>query len=240
MREPISDPRLPQSLPARSVAGRLHTPDIHWPGWIRDVERKRRQIDRAPRPMPWWIYRDSTVSSFKLEGLEASPLDVDAAARAADQTRRTLRSPGRQRIRNHLAVLLAIDRQLRRHVTLNIDFVVRSYTSLSGGLSTQQLTASAMRRIESAVRQINSPQLRLQPAVQEIAALHCELLNDDIFPSFNGIIARLLLRYHLGTCALPPVVFDPDADTDCFAGAQLLLPRLLQRVQETLARLSGI
>jgi len=240
MREPPSDPRTPQPIPTRSAAERLHGADIQWHGWIRDVERKRRQIDRAPRPMPWWIYRDSTVSSFRLEGIDASPTDVDAAARASDRTRRGLRSPGRQRVRNHLAALLAIDRQLRGHVALKTDFVVRCYTSLSGGLSTQQLTSNAMQRINSAVGQINSPQLRLQPAVQEIAALHCELLNDDIFPSFNGIIARLLLRSHLGTCALPPVIFDPDADPSCFATPQLLLPRLLQRVQETLARLSGV
>jgi hypothetical protein len=52
----------------------------------------------------------------------------------------------------------------------------------------------------------------MQAALQEIAGTHAKLLDDPLVPSFNGILARLLLRYHLGRCKLPAVVFDPAVD----------------------------
>jgi hypothetical protein len=80
---------------------------------------------------------------------------------------------------------------------------------------------------------MNSPQLRLGPALREIATMHVLLLADPFVPGFNGILARLLLRYHLGRCGLPPVLFDPAADAAHLASEATLLPRLLDLITES-------
>ena len=67
-----------------------------------------------------------------------------------------------------------------------------------------QLTGNANDRLAALVERMNSPELRLQAGVQQVARLHAQLLADPLVPSFNGILARLLLRYHLGRCGLRP------------------------------------
>jgi hypothetical protein len=62
------------------------------------------------------------------------------------------------------------------------------------------------------------------------------MLADPVVPSFNGILARLLLRYHLGRCGLPPVLFAPDLDG---AGRLLDEPRLLARLLELIHQSYG-
>src|SRR5205814_2494563 len=96
-----------------------------------------------------------------------------------------------------------------------------------------QIDGQTALRIERVVSSINSPQLRLWPAVQEITALHVRLLADPFVPGFNGIMARLLLRYHLGRCGLPPVVFDPDTDRTRFTAEASLLLRILELILQS-------
>jgi hypothetical protein len=72
--------------------------------------------------------------------------------------------------------------------------------------------------------------LRLAAAIPEIASLHVTLLADPLVPSFNGILSRLLLRYHMGRCNLPAVVFDPAMDTRA-ASADAMAARLIDLLE---------
>jgi hypothetical protein len=217
----------------RVLLARPLSVEVEWPRWLRGIERKRRTLAAKPPAAMELLIRKATLSSFRLEGIDASDADMDEAA-TPTRNRRLFRSRQRTRIRNHLAILLSIERQLRKRQPLKAPYVVRWYTVIGGGLSTTSLALPGMVRIESVVRRINSPQMRLQPAIQEIAKLHCDLLADAMFPSFNGILARLLLRVHLGHCGLPPVVFDPAVDRQRLSDANLLLPRLLELIDRSL------
>ena len=90
-----------------------------------------------------------------------------------------------------------------------------------------------MSRSSTSCARIDSPQLRLQPAVHEIARTHVELLSDALFPSFNGILSRLLMRYHLGRCGLPAVVFDESIPLSSLAIEQSLTMCLLAGIDES-------
>ena len=186
---------------------------IDWPRWLRLVERKRKLTTRTEhhsRALPDSILQLGTLASFKLEGIELDDATAIAALQPGNQ------KPGREhnhfrsrlamRIRNHVAILHRIERGLHHGESLKTAAVVRWYTLISSGLSTTSLDEPTMSRLDQLVRRINSPHLRLQPAVQEIARLHAQSIADPLVPGFNGILARLLLRYHLGRCGLPPVV----------------------------------
>ena len=108
--------------------------------------------------------------------------------------------------------------------------VIRWYTSISCGLSTAALDEGTIDRLDTVVRRINSPQLRLQPAVSEIARLHTQLISVPFVPSFNGILARLMLQFHLGRCGLPPILFDPEADQGIMEDENRLLDRMLHLI----------
>ena len=123
-----------------------------------------------------------------------------------------------------------IELSLRAGATLTSQTVLRWYTSISCGLSLAALDESSMARLENIVRRINSPQFRLQPAITEIARVHAQLNSDPLVPSFNGIVARLLLQYHLGRCGLPRVVFDDKADPALLTDEPRLLKRILEMV----------
>jgi hypothetical protein len=157
-----------------------------------------------------------------------------AKALAVGSAGRAFRSRSAQRIRNHVAILRSIDQALRIGQPLRSSAVLRWYTSISSGLSTTALDAATMTRLDLAVRRINSPQLRLQPAVQEIATLHASLLADPLVPSFNGILSRLLLHFHLGRCKLSPILFDPTEDPARMADERRLLAILLPLIQASL------
>jgi hypothetical protein len=205
--------------------------DDDWRRWLRDIERKRRLAARSNSslaPLPDYLVR-ATSASFRLEGLDVSESDV-AAALSGGRCARGLRSRQVQRLRNHAAILAHVETAVRAGKPLTSDGVVRWYTSVSCGLSTNDLDESAKGRIDGVARQINSPQLRPQPAVREVARLHAQILSDPLVPSFNGILARLLLRYHLGRCGLPPVVFAPDTPAACLAKEAALLPLLLTAI----------
>jgi len=218
-----------------------------WPALLRRVERKRRSLDRdhegadpapatanlIPSP-PDEYYLRATWASFRLEGLDVSADELqDALAPGAD--RPTLRTRQSLRLRNHAAILHRIENDLQQGLPLTSDGVLRWYVGISAGLSTTSLDQPTEARVEDVVRRVNSPQLRLQPALQEVAVTHLRLLADPLVPSFNGILARLLLRYHLGRCKLPAVIWDPAVDARP-RDAQSMLRRLVELLDESYDR----
>jgi hypothetical protein len=230
-----SAPIVQQSTSPNSTGQHLNGPD--WTTWMRLIERKRRMLERLfpdrspleqsifPRPL---LGRLTSVS-FRLDGMEVTETQVMSAMEATP-VRRPFRSRLSQRLRNHLAILRAIQRSLAAGKSLKTAVVVRWYTSLSSGLCTSALDEPTMDRLSAVVGRISSPMMRLQPAMQEVARLHAQLIADPLVPSFNGILSRLLLCFHLGRCGLPPVVFDPVADRRLMIDEKKLLPRLMELV----------
>ena len=145
---------------------------------------------------------------------------------------RACRTCQARRIRNHAAILRQIERLLRDGRALTAGAVIRWYTLVACGLSCGLFDEQTACRLDRIVSAMNSPQLRLGPALRDIAAVHVRLLEDPFVPGFNGIVARLLLRYHLGRCGLPPVLFDA-ADTTVPSSAVMLLPKLLELLLES-------
>jgi hypothetical protein len=192
-------------------------------------------------PLPPDYYVRATFASFRLDGMEPSEAEVrEALAHGGhgDGDRPVLRSRQAQRLRNHAAILHHLEGDLRAGLPLTTDGVVRWYTGVSAGLSTTSLDRATGERLEEVVRRINSPQLRVQAALQEIAGTHAKLLGDPLVPSFNGILARLLLRYHLGRCRLPAVVFDQVVDARARA-ADAMLRRLGELIERSYDELLG-
>lgn len=216
----------------------LPTP-IDWVQWVRKIERHRRLLSRVA-PLfrnPFWpaYYVEATASSFRLEGLVVPRTDL-AATLARGGARAVFRSRQQQRARNHVAILRHVERLLRDGLSLEPDDVIRWYTSVACGLSTDtRLGGPTSLRLESLLRQVNSPHLRLCPAVQGIARLHRQMLADPVVPSFNGILARLVLRYHLGRCGLPPAVFKGETDAPRLLEEPRLLARLMELIDESYA-----
>jgi hypothetical protein len=244
--------RLPQEPAAVIRAHRRgETPahaEIDWPQWVRSTERKRRLAARqevalpalaAPSSASWHGYfLAATDASFRLDGMHLPPRDLGAAL-ARGWGVNVFRPRQQQRVRNHVAILRRIERLLRLGDALKSNEVVRWYTSVASGLSTTCLDEPTTVRLEGIVRQVNSPHLRLCPAVQGIARLHGQMLADPVVPSFNGILARLLLRYHLGRCGLPPVLFVPERDGALLLDEPRLLARLLELIDEAYATMLG-
>jgi hypothetical protein len=213
--------------------------DVAFDRWARSIERKRRLLWREQwsagrRPSkcwPTWLACAATRASFGLEGIAVTDADLAEALIPG----RALRSRRARRLRRHLAIFRAMD---RRPCPLTPQAVVRWYTSVADGLSVAAITPAAADRLAGVVRRINSPQMRLQPAVLETARLHCELLADTLFPGFNGILARLLLHAHLANCGLPPVVFDPARDAWRRPTPVTVANRLLEMIDASLERLA--
>jgi hypothetical protein len=232
--------------PRRSGAGALlgpfgsgeHPIQIDWPRWLGLIERKRRALSRlnGRRHLSGDYYFQETLSSFRLDGMETTSQQVADALRPGSAGK-TVRSRITQRIRNHAAILRAIDRWVRAGKSLTTQMVIRWYTSISNGLSTTSLDERTADRLDSVVRRVNSPQLRLQAALIEVARLHSQLLADPFFPSFHGILSRLLLQFHLGRCGLPPIVFDADLDPPALANENRLLVRILDRLDGSFDRI---
>jgi hypothetical protein len=203
------------AVPGSGSNGKSARPSgLDWPAWLALLERKRRLVAQnhavnSLTTSPHYFFL-ATYSSFRLDGIDVTEEQViDACAQTAAQ--RKLRSRADQRVRNHTAILHHIERTLRIGQSLKSAAVVRWYTSISSGLCNSALGSETMSRLEQIARRINAPQLRLQAALREIVATHAALLVDPLFPSFNGILSRLLLRYQLGRCGLPFVVFNPGA-----------------------------
>jgi hypothetical protein len=219
---------------------------IDWSNWLRETERKRRLLSRAESgihgaPVFWTAnyYARATLTSFELEGMPLSRADLTSALQRCAACK-ACRSRQQQRGRNHVAILRRLEKFLRFGTAIKAREIVRWYTSIASGLSTTRLDEPSMRRIDEIARQINSPHLRLCPALQGIARLHAELLADPIVPSFNGILARLLLRYQLGRCGLPPVLFAPDRDgASVLLNERKFLPRLLKLIDAAFGEVLG-
>jgi hypothetical protein len=224
----------PAALPSASRGAIFTTGGINWGVWLRAVERKRRLLLRAVasngrQPLPPAYFARATYASFRLDGIDVTEHDVIAAL-AAGRQRQVLRSRAAQRIRNHVSILRHIESSVAIGESLKTTVVIRWYTTVGSGLINAGLSDGAMDRLHQVIRRINSPQLRLQPALIDVARLHAQLLTDPAVPSFNGILARLLLRYHLGRIGLPPVVFDPDSDAPKLLDDTMLLARLLELI----------
>jgi hypothetical protein len=220
---------------ARGAPGSRGNPDV--PRLMRALELRRRSSGRVPLPvrrardgpLPGY-YERFTHMSFRLDGLDLSEEEVrEALARGG--AARTCRTCQARRIRNYAAILRRIERLLRAGRALTAADVIRWYTLVACGLSCGWIGEEAPRRLDRIVSAMNSPQLRLGPAVRDIASVHVRLLGDPFVPGFNGILARLLLRYHLGRCGLPPVLFRP-ADTSLPTNEATLLPTLLELLLE--------
>jgi hypothetical protein len=213
---------------------------------VRRLERKRRALERTPPgsggnvalPLSDHYYVRATWSSFNLDGMAVGEPEVrDALSQTS--AGQALRSRQSQRLRNHAAILHHIEADLRQATALTTGGVIRWYTTISAGLCTTSLDHSTTARLEEQVRRINSPQLRVSASIPEVAAVHVGLLADPLVPSFNGILARLLLRYHLGRCGLPPVVFDPAKDLRAMSSdemARRIIELLEATCDEVLAR----
>lgn len=221
----------------RILLSRPMSVEVDWGRYLRSIERKRQLARTISRHLPDRLNRQLTFSSFRLEGIDVTETDLDDACTPKPSTRRSFASRQRQRLRNHMAIQLSIVRSLANREVFRVSQVIRWYTSVSAGLSTSGLDLAGMQRIESVIRRINSPQMRLQPALTEIAELHAELIADPVFPGFNGILVRLLLQSHLGKCGLPMIAFDPVIDAPRIHDPVLLLPRLLELIDTSFDRL---
>ena len=197
-------------------------------GW-RDAARQlvRRRAALAD-PLPADYLERATCVSFRMDGVELDNAEFRAALARVGP--RGCRSRAAQRVRNHVAILRRIESLLARTQPLQVSDVVRWYTSIASGLSSGGIADAALARIDRVVSAVNSPRLRFWPAVKEVTALHVNLLTDPFVPGFNGILARLLLRYHMGRCGLPPVVFDPETDPPRLTSVAKLEPRLLELI----------
>jgi len=199
-------------------------------GQLRRLERKRRGPGTATtRPLADDFYLAFTCASFRLEQIEIDEPAAAAALRASPRVGQ-LRPRSQRRIRNHVAILRTIEHAVRRGDVLKADAVVRWYTSIGCGLSITGIEPAAHDRLTRCLDRIHSPQLRLRQALADAAALHVQLVNDPLFPSFNGLIARLLLHLHLRRCGLPGVTLDRPTDATALQVASALEARLAELV----------
>lgn len=215
----------------------FNTGGINWGGWLRGIERRRRLLIRRDQPsrihLPGAYFARATYASLRLDGIDTTEHDV-LSALAAGRQRQALRSRAAQRIRNHVCILRHIESAVRIGESLKAPVVLRWYTTIGAGLINAALPDALMDRLDQVVRRINSPELRMQAALGDLARLHVQLLSDPLVPSFNGILARLLLRHHLGRIGLPPVVFDPESDAPKLLDDTMLLARLLELIDNSL------
>lgn len=227
--------------PGAPVAARKDRTD--WDVWLRAAQRKRRALarlhDGRHQTPPRDYYARATWISFRMDGVHLTKQETSAALSTRTAAPKAFRPRQAQRIRNHAAVLKAADLLLRRGKPLRPDTVLRWYASIACGLSTAHPDDPTLARLGEVVARTNSPHLRLRGAVEDVARLHHRLLTDPFVPSFNGILARVLLHYHLGRCGLPPVLFDPETDTGRVADGPALLRRLLDLIEEGYDRLLG-
>jgi len=209
--------------------------DGEWQRWSRAIEIKRRRtqgIDIARVFGSRDNLSRATYADFRIEGLEVEEGQV-CAALAVGIERRVFRPRQAQRFRNYAAIHHHIAKMLRAGQELEAGAVVRWYTSISCGLCPGELADSAQQRLGEMLHWINAPEFRLQSATHQIVHLHVQLMADPLVPSFNGILARLLLRFHLGRCGFPPVIFDPATSFLLLRQERTFLPLLMQSIEQS-------
>lgn len=235
---PAPREREPRRVPAGGRGGAAA-----WRGAAQTLPRARQSTGRTAldgghaRATEDYLGR-ATCASFRMDGLPLTPEEFRAAL-AAGAAPRGCRSRSAQRVRNHAAILHRVELLLRRGQPLRAADVLRWYTSIACGLSSGTMAGATVARIEKVVSAVNSPRLRFEQAVHEVASLHADLLTDPFVPGFNGILARLLMRYHMGRCGLPPVVFDPTDDPPLMGSATKLEHRLLELLAGSSRRAAG-
>ena len=210
----------------------VRPPAAEWRGAARFLQQRLRGADgkrwRTGEPFPHY-FQQATSVSFQMDGVALGDEEFRAALARGSATR-ACRTRAAQRARNHVAVLRRVELLLRRGQSLRSADVIRWYTSIACGLSAGGITAQVTGRIDAVVSAVNSPRLRFLSAVKDVAALHVKLLADPFVPGFNGILARVILRYHMGRCGLPPILFDPATDPPKLASVTTLEPRLLELI----------
>jgi hypothetical protein len=157
---------------------------IDWANWLRLIERKRRLLARfatSRNIMPREYFAAATFVSFRLDGIDVTEPDV-AAALARGTPNKAFRTRRTHRLRNHVSILRKIESAVRLGESLKGQAVIRWYTSISCGLCNANLDDGTMTRLDSIVRRINSPQLRLQPAITWAGAVcrRCCLIRRSI------------------------------------------------------------
>lgn len=205
--------------PAETGGGALLTEADLTP-LIRQIERWRHR-HVPPGRADLGSFGRMAMASLRMDGLQIEESDV-VEALLKGGVRGDLRSRRAQFIRNHVAIQLRIERCIRNAAPLRPSDVLTWYALLCSGRPATGIDAAGLARLEQVCRQVNSPPMQLQAAIADIATLHCHMLRDPLVPSFNGILARLILRYHLGRCALPRITLGTDA-----AGFDGLDPRRL-------------
>lgn len=209
--------------------------DSEFAGALRRVGRKRK--GENPKGRQWRErleeHARTTRASLRLDGLEVGEAAV-VEAMVKGGMRCDLRSRLAQMVRTHVAILFRIEQALRRDHSLKPATVLGWYASLCAGLPTPAFDDGRMRRLEQVCRQINSPPMRLRAAVEDVGSLYYRMLQDPLVPSFNGILARLLLRYHLGRCGLPAVSLQEELDRSEMGDEKRMCWRLVMLMEEQL------
>ena len=220
---------------ARTKAAGISSDDGEVAALVWQIERLRKhKLNERREDLA--LLGKMTLMSLRLDGVEVGEADV-VEALLKGGVRGDLRSRRAQLIRNHVAIQLHIERCIGKAVPLKASAFLGWYALLCSGRPAAGIGAFGMARIEQVCRQINSPPMQLQAALVEIATLHCGLLQDPLLPGFNGILARLLLRYHLGRCALPQIMLGADADGfDCI-DPHRLYARLVMLLYQRLVQL---
>lgn len=208
---------------------------------LRQIERKRKLLVGISTSWRHSLefHGRSTLVSLRLEGMHISESEV-VEALLKGGVRGDLRSRQTQMIRNHVAILLTQDLALQRQIPLSPATVLGWHAALCAGLPTPAMAETTLRRLEHVCRQVNSPPMRLQAAISNIADLHFRLLQDPLVSSFNGVISRLLLHYHLSRCDLPQVIFHQQADRLGFTDEHQLFLRLVVLIAARLDELTSL
>jgi hypothetical protein len=209
-----------------------------WRSWTLATERKRLVLARRPSALApaRMLLAQITQRSFQLDQIEVSD-QMLAQALWHGGVQRSFRSRQVQRFRNHVAILRRIQLMGRRERMLAPHEVVRWYASIGCGLPAAPLDESTLSRLDLVVRQLNSASSGLRNAVESIARHHRDILIDPIVPSFNGILSRLLLQYHLVRCKLPLVLFSSDGVGEKQQSHPKFIGRLLILLTESFDRL---
>jgi hypothetical protein len=204
----MPEPEPSQSSPA-SARGRRAGRDR--PATLRLIEQARARLPRSAWSMPRPFLVDATSASFRIDGI---PVTVGQVTRALGhrQSVRAFRSSLSHRLRMHAAILCGLERLLANDAPLQSGHLMSWYAGLSAGHGTAVGVAEDARRAAAIVARVNAPTPRLAAAIPEVVALYTEVIGNPIVPSYNGIVARLLMHVHLGRCGLLPVIVEPPDD----------------------------
>lgn len=185
---------------------------------LRSIEQARGRLPRRDWSLPRPFLVDATSASFRIDGI---PVTVEQVTRALghQQAVRAFRSPLSNRLRAHAAILRCIERIVAADKPLRATHLYRWYAGLSAGLSAGAGIGDDAGRASEVVARANLPTSRLSTALADVLQLYDDIMSRPIVPSYNGIIARLVLNLHLGRCGLLPVIVEPGEES--FARGQL-------------------